>query len=196
MTDEEIRLLRGDQPNLAMFFRAELRTETIRLFAGFGDFPVPAGGLEADDAVYTCVGRWGGALPDFDWLQNGQVQRIDLRLAADLETALIYLRERNTVIGARAAFGYGVLDERFKLAGPVHWRRRGVLAEPKLSRQRTQPSVWERALGVTLMAGPVARRRPEHTYYTGPDQRRRSPDDAFCDRTALYAVQSTRPWPN
>lgn len=199
MTDEEIRLLRGPQPNLACFFRAEFPEETIRLFAGFGDFPVPAGGLETDGGVYTSIGRWGGDLPEFDWLMNGQVQAIDLQLSGvDIETARAFLYERSIVIGAPAGFGWGVLDERFKLAGPVHWTRRGYLAQPRLSKQRTARAKWVRTMGVTLMSGAVKRRKPTHTYLTGPDQRRRegSEDDAFCDRTPLLNVRSTRPWPN
>lgn len=197
MTDEEIRLLRGPQPNLACLLRMNLPGGTIRLYAGFGDFPVPPGGMETEGGVYTCVGRWGGDLPDFDWLMNGQVQALDLQLSGvDVETARSYLYERDTIIGAPAAFGWAVLDERFKLAGPVHWPRWGYLAQPRLSRSRTGPAQWTRTLGVSLMCGPVQRRKPTHTYYTGPDQRRRSPDDAFCDRTPLLNVQSTRPWPN
>lgn len=199
MSEEEIRLLRGAQPNIACFFRAEIGGEVIRLYAGFGDFPVPAGGLETEGGVYTCVGRWGGDLPDFDWLRNGQVQALDVQLSGvDVETARSYLYERSTVIGAPAGFGWAVLDERFRLAGPIHWTRRGYLAKPTLTRQRTEPNVWTRTLGVTLMAGAVKRRRPTHTYLTGPDQRRRegSEDDAFCDRAALLQVRSTRQWPN
>lgn len=197
MTDEELRLLRGPQPNLAVFFRAEVGGEVIRLYAGFGDFAVPSGGLETEGGVYTCVGRWGGDLPEFDWLMNGQVQAIDLQLSGlDKETATAYLTERELIRGAPAGMGWGVLDERFKLAGTVHWVRRGVLAKPVLSRQRTERDVWTGAMGVTLLAGPIRRRKPVHTYLTGPDQRRRSPDDASCDRTAALNVRSTRPWPN
>lgn len=199
MTDEDLRLLRGPQPNLACFFRAEFPGEVMRLYAGFGDFPVPAGGLETEGGTYTCVGRWGGDLPEFDWLMNGQVQAIDLQLSGvDIETARTFLRERSTVIGVPAGFGWGVLDERFKLSGPVRWTRRGYLAKPKLTKVRTERSVWTRTLGVTLLAGAVKRRKPTHTYLTGPDQRRRpgSEDDAACDRTPLLNVRSTRPWPN
>ena len=197
MTDEEIRLLQGDQPNIITVFRAEVGGEVIRLFAGFGDFPIPEGGMETEDSVYTCVGRWGGELPAIDWLMNGQAQALELQLpGVDVETARSYLYERELIIGAPAGFGWGVLDERLKLAGPIHWSLRGFLSKPVLRRVRTAPNVWTRTLGVTLVAGAVRRRRPVHTYFTGPDQRRRSEDDAFCDRAALYNMRSTRPWPN
>jgi hypothetical protein len=197
MTEDEIRLLRGPQPNIVSFFRAEIGGEVIRLFAGFGNFPVPAGGLETEGGVYDRIGRWGGNLPDIDWLMNGQAQAIDLQLSGlDLEEARSFLYERDLVIGAPAGLGWAVLDERLKLAGPIHWSRRGYLSQPRLSRQRTAPNVWTRSLTVTLISGPIRRRKPFHTYLTGPDQRRRSPTDAFCDRTPLLNIRSTRPWPN
>lgn len=98
----------------------------IRLFVGFGDFPVPAGGLESNGGVYTCIGRWGGDIPDIDWLMNGQAQAIDLQLSGlDLEEARSFLYERDLVIGAPAGMGWAVLDERFRLVAPIHWSRRG-----------------------------------------------------------------------
>lgn len=39
------------------------------------------------------------------------------------------------------------------------------------------------------------RTRPQLGFYTDKDQRRRSPNDAFCSRVASYSVDSTIVWP-
>ncbi|MNE93437.1 hypothetical protein D3C80_1912900 [compost metagenome] len=39
------------------------------------------------------------------------------------------------------------------------------------------------------------RSRPQLTFMTPTDQRRRSPDDAFCDRVPGYGIDSSIQWP-
>ena len=50
---------------------------------------------------------------------------------------------------------------------------------------------------VTLSVGSAFtdRSRPQLTFMTPTDQRRRSPDDAFCDRVPGYGIDSSIQWP-
>lgn len=197
MNETELRLLRATRTNLAFFFRAELPSGTIRLYAGAGDFPLDADAVETEGGIYESAGRWAGGLPDVDHLINGQAQGLTLQLSGvDVETARTYIRERSEIVGAPGAFGWAVLDERYRMAGPVRWSLRGKLSQPRIGRQRSGESTWTRILSVTLISGAYARRRGEHAYFTKADQRRSHPTDAACDRVGLYSAETTRKWPN
>lgn len=196
-TDRELEILRSDQIDLAFFFRAHLPDGDVRLWAGAGDFPLTAAQAGEDGAgTYESAGRWAGPLPDIDFLLDGQAQGLVLSLAAvELEAARLYMQDRRKIVDAPAAFGWGVLDERFALAGPVRWPLRGLLSQPRIARRRRDDLVQERVLTVTLIAGAYARRRGDHAYFSAVDQRRRHPTDAGCDRVGLYTVETTRPLP-
>lgn len=197
MEASELAVLQGDRANLAFFLRAEVGGAVIRLYAGVGDFPLAADGIETDGGLYLCAGRWAEGMPDVDHLMNGEVQAITLSLSGvDRDTAKGYITDRDQIIGAPAALGWCALDTRYRPAGPVRWPVRGILTQPGLSRRKATPTTWNRILSVVLTTGPVGRRRPPHTYYTGPDQRRRSATDAFCDRTGQLSFESTRKWPD
>lgn len=196
MTELELEILRSGRQNLAFFFRAEFASQTLRLFAGAGDYPIAADSVETEDAIYLSAGGWAGGLPDIDHLINGQAQGLTLSLSGiDVATVRTFVRERGEVVGAPAAFGWGVLDERYRPAGPVRWPLRGVLSQPRVSRQKAGPAAWTRTLSATLISGAYARRRGVHAYYTKADQRRSHPTDAGCDRVGLYTNETTRPWP-
>lgn len=197
MTDEEMAVLRSGHQNLAFFFRAELASGTIRLFAGAGDFPVGVDAVETEGGIYTGAGVFAEGAPEIDHLMNGEVQAIQLAVSGvDIETVQLYLLDRHEVVGAPAALGWAVLDERFRLAGPIRWPARGVLAQPRVSRRRTGEATFNRVISVTLMVGPSARRRAVHRYWSQADHRRAHPTDAFCDQTANLTGETTRNWPS
>lgn len=197
MTDAEKAICRSDRINLAFFLRAELASGTIRLTAGVNDRPIEADTVETEGGVFTSVGGFGPGLPDVDMAINGQAQGITLELGTvDPATVQAYLLDRAEVIGAPAALGWALLDESYRPAGPVRWPLRGKLFQPRYRRERV-PGVGERRIiSVALIGGSFARRRGLQAYVTGRDQRARSPTDASCDRTGLYAQDATRNWPN
>jgi hypothetical protein len=196
MTARELELLRGGRKNLAFFFRAEFASGVVRLFAGAGDYPVEADAVETEGGVYVSAGLWGGDLPEVDHLINGQAQGLTLSLSGvDVATVRTFVGERAEVVGAPAAFGWGVLDEQYRPAGPIRWPLRGRLFQPRVRRARSGEAAETRVLAATLMVGAYARRRGLHAYFTKADQRRAHPTDAGCDRVGLYSVETTRPWP-
>lgn len=197
MNAAEKAICRGDKVNLAFFFRAELASGTIRLTAGVNDRPIEADAVETEGGTYTCVGGFGPGLPDVDMAMNGQAQGLTLELGSvEVETVQAYLLDRAEVIGAPAALGWAILDDRFRPAGPVRWALRGKLFQPRY-RSEPVPGVGKRRIiSVALVAGSYARRRGLQAYVTGRDQRARSATDTSCDRTGLYAQDATRPWPD
>lgn len=200
MTDlnpAELAILQSGHQNLAFFFRAELASGTVRLFAGAGDFKLPPDPVETEGGVFESAGVFAGGLPDIDHLINGQIQGLRLsRSGVDAEVVRNYMATRSEVIGAPAALGWAVLDHRFKLAGPVRWPARGALFQPRVARQKTDEGRWSRIISVTLMVGPYGRRVPRHRFYSKADHRRDHPTDAFCDLTGSLTPQSTRAWPD
>lgn len=197
MTEGEMAVLRSGHQNLAFFFRADLASGPLRLFAGGGDFDLPADAVETEGGRYLSAGIFGGGLPDIDHLVNGQVQGLTLSLSGvDVDVVRGYIKDRAEVIGAPAALGWAVLDHRFRLVGPVRWPARGALFQPRVSRRRKDDGTWTRVISVTLMVGPYGRRTPRHRFYSKADHRRDHPTDAFCDLTGSYTAESTRPWPD
>lgn len=197
MNAAELEILRSDRQNLAFFFRAEIGETVIRLTCTAGDKPIPADGVDVEGGLYLSAGSFGPNLADIDMAMNGQAQGLTLEMAGvDTATVQSYLLDRDTVVGAPAAYGWAILDDRYRLAGPVRWPLRGQLFQPRVRRRRNGPASWERVISVTLMAGSYLRRRGIQSYATGAEQRRRYPDDAFFDRIGLYARDSTRKWPS
>lgn len=197
MNDAELAILRSGHQNLAFFFRADLASGPVRMFAGAGDFDLPVDGVETEGGRYQSAGVFAGGLPDIDHLVNGQVQGLRLSLSGvDVEVVRGYVAERSEVIGAPAALGWGVLDHRYRLVGPVRWPARGALFQPRVARQRKDATTWTRIISVTLMVGPYGRRTPRHRFYSKADHRRDHPTDAFCDLTGSYNAESTRAWPD
>lgn len=197
LNDAELAILRSGHQNLAFFFRAEFASGTVRMFAGAGDYPIEADAVETEGGIYTSAGIFAGGLPDIDHLINGQIQGLRLSLSGvDAEVVRNYMATRSEVIGAPAALGWAVLDNRFKPAGPVRWPARGGLFQPRVARQRTEEGRWSRVISVTLMVGPYGRRVPRHRFYSKADHRRDHPTDAFCDLTGSLTAESTRAWPD
>lgn len=193
---EEIARLRGDQINLAFFFRAVMPSGVVRLFAGAGDFPVGVDAIETEGGVYQSAGSWGDSLPDVDHLVNGQAQLVTFLLSGvSKETIRAYREDRREIVGAPAAFGWAVLDERYRPAGPIRWPLRGVLAQPRINRSRQGEAGETRIISVALMTGGFVRRRGLAQYLSGADHRRRHPGDLGCDRVGLYSAGTTRVWP-
>lgn len=198
MNDAEKEICRGDRANLALFFYAELASGPLRLTAGVNDVPVAADAVDIEGGIYTAMGGFGPGAPDIDMALNGQAQGLTFELnGATEETVQLYVRDRAEVIGARAAFGWQILDERYRPAGVIRWPIVGHLFKPSVRRNRKASGAsHERVISVTLIAGSYVRRRGVHAYLSGAEQRRLHPTDASCDRVSLYSRDVTRHWPN
>lgn len=197
MTDEERDILRSQRINLAFFLRAEIDGEVLRLAATANSRALPADGVETTGGIYQGCGAFSAGLPDIDLAMNGQAQGLTLQLSGvDPEVIQQYLLDRDAVIGAPAAFGWGVLDSRYRPVGGVRWPLQGQLFQPRVRRQREADGRWSRTISVTLVAGSYARRRGIKAYATAADQRRVHPTDGFFDLIGSLSRGATRKWPN
>lgn len=186
----------SQRPNAGVFLRIAALSQTLRMWAGAGPFPVPSDVVEPGGAEYAGVGKIGGELWEFEQLINGQLQVIELSLSGADAAMIAYVRSsREEIRNAPCHIGLMPLDADYQPDDAMMWFR-GVCAAPRVSRQAAAAGTWIRTISISVSMGSSARRRPRHTYLNGPDQRRRSPTDAGADRVGLYDIGATRVWPN
>jgi hypothetical protein len=79
------------------------------------------------------------------------------------------------------------------------WIWEGEADVPRVSRQSVagEDGSFQVVRSMSLSVGSVftGRRRANLSFMNGVDQRRRSSDDAFCDRASVYSSGTTRKWP-
>lgn len=162
----------------------------LRIGTTFGDRRVAPDLVDTAGGIYTGIGQLEG-LPAINQLINGIAQRIEFTLpGCDEDLLALADSEANGVRGAAAFMGFTAFDEDWQPLFDPLW-----LVELTIDVLRVEFN--GRQSTITLSAGTANtnRKRPSLARYTGSDQRRRKPDDAFCDRTSLYAGNTTLRWP-
>lgn len=170
-------------------------TEPVRAWTGIGPFEHPGDAVDVTGGTYLGLGEMQD-IPALQQLVNGVASRIDLSLSgvddrivalADAEAAEV--RSKVVTLGLQffGADWQPLGDTLWIWDGEADVIRTDTVSNPDFSRTRT----------VTMSVGSLTtgRRRPVLSHFTRAQQRRRSPDDAFCDRTALYSADSELPWP-
>lgn len=188
--------LAGGEVRPAILFR--MATDpVVRLWAGAGDLALGSDAIETTDgAIYTGMGELLSP-PQVNALVNGLAERVDFTLsgaAVSGEVAAIASTEAADIRGAAVNLGFFVFDADYQQLTPALWLWDGVADSLKVNRQANgQDGTRSVALSVgSLLTG---RQRPDLSYWTPFDQRRRSTDDAFCDRVPLYSQGTTKVWP-
>lgn len=172
----------------------------IRISSCVSDFPIPADLIEdGEDAIYT---GWGELLdlPKFNMLINGLAEKVEFTVSATMATgelAALASSEAADIRGAAVNVGWCAMDEDWQRISPVAWPWDGEAHSLKVNRAPAAADTPGVVQSITL---PVAsllsgRKRPSPSYWTDPDQKRRSPTDRFCDRVKTYEVGTTRVWP-
>lgn len=162
-----------------------------RLWTGWGDLATPA------DAVDPAGARWLGAagllsLPALKVLINGTAERVRFSLSGvNAETVRLANEDKATVRGAELRLGYVDFDDRWQLLGPIRWEWLGIadvvaIESAPTDRGRT------RTISLSVASADTLRSNPNLAFYTDADQRKRSPDDAFCDQVASLTQGATR----
>lgn len=171
----------------------------IRVWSGTGDIELPAGLIDTAGGVYLGMGDLVG-LPSFSQLLNGVAERIEFVLSGcSPEVIALADQDAEDVRGAAAHIGIIGLDWSEQTIGDPLWLWEG---ETDVPRTRKQSVISEdgtgsilRSVSLSAVSAFSGRRRPPLGYFTGVDQRRRSPGDAFCDRANIYHQGRTRKFP-
>lgn len=171
----------------------------LRAWSGAGDFPVDAGLIDTTGGIYTGAGDVVG-LPVLSQLINGVADRVEFILSGASPTVLALAdSEADTVRGAAVHVGLVALDEDLQALSQPLWFWEGRADVPRVARTsqvaEDGASIVTRSVSLSVGTLFTRRRRPRAAYFTGVDQRRRSPTDKGCDRANKYNLGATRKWP-
>lgn len=169
--------------------------EPVRAWTGIGDLIVPPWSGDSEGGTYKGIGAILD-IPALQQLVNGVASRVDFTLSgvdativalADSEAADI--RSKDVIVGMQFfADDWQPVGDPLRIwDGEADVIRTDTASTPDFGRVRT----------ITLSVGSTTtgRRRPSLQTFTRSQQRSRSPDDAFCDRTGLYSGDSELTWP-
>jgi hypothetical protein len=167
----------------------------IRAWTGVGDFEKGSDLVDLTGGIYKGLGEIQD-IPGLQQLVNGVAQRLDLTLSGvDARIVALADSEAADVRSKAVSIGLQFFDVDWSALGDTVWIWDGEadvvksdsISNPDFGRFRT----------VTLSVGSLTtgRRRPKMTFFTRSQQRRRSPDDAFCDRVGLYSQDTELRWP-
>lgn len=194
-----LRQLEGDV-KVAVVFRLET-DPMVRLTTIVGDLTLATDTIETDaENVYRGLGEML-VPPVVNELINGKSQHAEFTLAGagvSAEVLALASSEAASVRGAVAYLGIVFLDSHWQILSPsTTWLWEGAADSLIVARspgQDDQEPVYSITVGVgTVFTG---RSRPTPTFWTDPDQRRRSADDRFFDRVKDVSAGMTRIWPD
>lgn len=189
----EAPLITGAQVRAGVLLRIGANPTPLRIWAGIGDLAIPSDTIEPGGAVYSGLGEIVN-LPAVSQLVNGVADQVTFVLSGVDDNLLSLVdEEAEAVRFASARLAFVAMDANWQLASTVKWLWEGVVETPEVSQSAAsgdQDAV--RSVSLTVSTGMTGRRRPTHAFYTDADQRRRSPDDRFCERVVLYSQGSTR----
>ncbi|WP_292051631.1 MULTISPECIES: hypothetical protein [unclassified Brevundimonas] len=195
MLPEQVRVMsESGAPRYALFFHLDCRSGPVRAWTGFGDYLVAPDEVDRMGGLYQGIGLVGD-IPALRQLIGGTAERVDFTLnGTDDRTLRLADRDVDEVRDASVHVGIVFFDADWQAVDTVSWLWQGHADVPSVNRSSDGGEVVRR---VTLSVGTAFtdRTRPALSYYTDADQRRRSPDDAFCARVAAYTVESTIVWP-
>lgn len=195
MLPEQARIMSASgAPRYSLFFYMKCKTSIVRAWLGVGDFALEADDMDPEGGTYKGIGMVG-EMPALRQLVGGLAERVEFALnGADETTFRLADDQVEEVRRAPVHVGIIFFDEHWQAVAPVAWLWEGLADVPSVDRDGSGDQINRR---VTLSVGSAFtdRTRPQLGSYTDKDQRRRSPDDAFCARVASYSIDSTIVWP-
>lgn len=180
--------------DLAIFFRMAT-DQVVRLWSGAGDFAIPSDSVEPGGAIYKGVGALQG-LPQLQALVNGVAERVTFGLSGvDAATMQMADSEAGIVRGKTIHIGIAPLDANLQIIGTVAWLRSYEADVLTIDKTSDKDGSIQRTVSLSVGSAFTGRRRPAISNYTDVDQKRRSSDDRFCERTPLYSQGVLKTWP-
>lgn len=195
MLPEQARIMSASgAPRWSIFFRMACKSSVVRAWMGVGDFDVQPDDVDIEGGIYLGVGLVG-EVPALRQLVGGVAERIEFSLnGADETTFRLADDQVEEARGAQVHVGIIFFDEDWQPVAPIAWLWEGTADVPAVDRDGSGGQVT-RKVSLSVGSAFTDRTRPQLGFYTDKDQRRRSPDDAFCARVASYSIDSTIVWP-
>ncbi len=181
-------------PRWSLFFLLEAASGPVRAWLGVGDYALGADDIDGTGGTYKGIGLVGD-IPALSQLVGGLAERVEFTLnGADDLTLSLADDQADEVRNAPVHVGIIFFDNDWQAVDPISWLWEGTADTPSVNRQANEGSIT-RAVSLSVGSAFTDRTRPQLSYYTDADQRRRSPTDSFCARVARYTVDSTIVWP-
>lgn len=185
-----------DSPAYAIFWLLKVGEpeDWPRLWTGDGDFALSADAVDTTGGTYKSVGFPAG-IEAFGQVINGASENIQFSLSGVDATAMRLAGvDRDAVNGSEIHIGMMDFDEFAQPTGPCDWLVELIAGKPRVRREG-RDSGAVRTISLPATGGMKDRNMAGFAFWTGASQRRRSSDDAFCDRVTLYTKESTVKWP-
>jgi hypothetical protein len=189
--------LKSDRQSPGWFLFVDAGGENaVRLWLGFGSIRLPADTVGTTGGIYRGLGALL-RLPSFSIPINGAFSQFDIGLsgtAVTPEVVRLTHEAKADLQGAPVYLGLTAFDKDAKMLGPVAWIAQGVVDTPG-SNQAPGEGGAVRTILLSATSGDPYRNARETAYWSGIDQRRRSPTDAFCDLTNNWQLDTFERWP-
>lgn len=183
-------------PRYSLFFLMRLQTgEVVRAWLGVGDYVLPSDDVDTTGGVFKGIGMVGD-FPALRQLVGGLAERVEFSLnGADNTVFRLAAVEMDDVIGAEVYVGIIFFDQHWQAVDSVAWLWEGTASGPSMHRSSNEEGTITRTVTLSVGTPFTDRVRAVLGFMTPEDQRRRSPDDSFCDRVPAYNLGSTIQWP-
>ncbi len=170
------------------------RLETVPpayLWSGVGDLVVPAD-AQFPQTTYKGAGQLLN-VPELQEAINGVAARIDFSVSG-VNAEMQALAVSEEVKGSKVVVGTIPLDDRNQIAGDVFYEMEGTADVVSTDRSGDAQGGVTRSITLSVLVGDGGRSRPDLTFFTDADQRKRSPTDAFFSHIASINAGVTRPF--
>jgi hypothetical protein len=181
-------------PRWSIFFLMLTASGPVRAWLGVGDYEIAADEVDTEGGTYLGIGLVGD-VPALRQLVGGLAERVEFTLNGADETTFVLADDQvGEVRQAPVHVGIIFFNEDWQQADPVAWLWEGRADVPAVDRDGSGESITRR-VSLSVASAFIDRSRPQLGFYTAADQKRRSPTDTFCDRTAAYGIESTIQFP-
>lgn len=195
LTVDQAAAIASNTADLAIVWRLDTGTP-VRFWTGFGDLIIPADAIEPTGATYKGVGTLAD-LPEMSQIINGAAERVQFSFSGN-NVEMAEKADGDAFLVRNKAVNLGVipLDENLQPIDSVLWFRQ-FTADTITIELASKDANGDQTVVVSLSASSAfsGRTRPKIAFFTDVDQRKRSPDDRFCERTPLYSQGVVKAWP-
>lgn len=194
LTPAQAEAMSAPGVSLAFFFRLAT-SPVVRLWSGAGDFAIPSDAVEPGGATYKGAGALAG-FPAMSLLINGKAERVNFGLSGvDAELMGMADSEADAIRNKTVNVGLVPLDADLQPISTVLWFRSYSADVLTVDKSSDKDGKMVRTISMSVGSVFTSRRRPRISNFTDSDQKRRSADDRFCERTPRYNQGTLVSWP-